>query len=430
VIVPGDKSIAHRWLILAATAEGESRLAGVPASLDVWSTATCLSALRPHREPLVEVEAGLPRAEVERGITLDLTVNASGFGDLRQAGAVLDCGNSATCLRLLLGVLAGRPFGATLDGDGSLRARPMERVAHPLRAMGASVETANGTPPVRMRGGRLSGIEHAPTVPSAQVKGAVLLAGMQADGTTTVRERIPTRDHTERALGALGAPVSAVDGAISLSAFAHGGFAGRVPGDVSSAAFLLAAAAVVPGSSVTIVGVGVNPSRTGFLEALARMGAAVEIETAGVEVGEPVGSVTVGGAPLRGLSMVPAETARCIDEVPVLAAVAAAAAGETRFAGVAELRVKESDRVAAIVGTIRALGGDAEAEDDDLVVGGGGLAGGAVDALGDHRIAMAFAVAGLAARAPVEIGGMEWVDVSFPGFVPALRSLGAEGGPV
>jgi 3-phosphoshikimate 1-carboxyvinyltransferase len=304
----------------------------------------------------------------------------------------------------------------------------MERVAHPLRMMGADVRTEDGHPPVTIRGGPLTGIEYESPQPSAQVKSAVLLAGMQADEPTTVMEAVATRDHTERCLAALGAPIEALPGRVTISRFQHGGFRGRVPGDVSSAAFLAAAAAVVPGSQVVVRHVGLNSTRTAWIRHLERMGVAIEGHLEDEELGEPVGSLTVHAPDgLVPLELSPEETAEAIDEIPVLAAVAAHADGESRFTGAGELRVKESDRLAGVAEGIAALGGVARVEGDDLVVGGGGLGGGVVlDTQHDHRLVMAFAVAALGARGESVVDGSEWAAVSFPGFAETLAGLGAD----
>jgi 3-phosphoshikimate 1-carboxyvinyltransferase len=328
-------------------------------------------------------------------------------------------------MRLLAGVLAAAPFESVMVGDPSLSGRPMERVAEPLRAMGAEVGTTDGHAPVVVRGGALRGIDHRCEVPSAQVKSAVLLAGLAAVGETTVREGAPTRDHTERVLTHLAVPVTVEPGAVTVRRFQHEGFSATVPGDVSSAAFL-AAAAILTGRSVSIAEVGLNPSRTRYLQVLGRMGAMARPLVEREELGEPVGVLEV--EPPRALAgtTVPAdELPLVIDEVPVLAMVAAHASGQTRFASASELRVKESDRLAGVVEAIRGLGGAADIDGDDLVVGGGGLGGGAVDARGDHRMAMAAAVSGLGARGPVAIEGMEAAEISFPGFLGALTALGA-----
>lgn len=328
-------------------------------------------------------------------------------------------------MRLLAGVLAASPFASVLEGDASLSRRPMERVAEPLRAMGAEVRTTDGHAPLRVRGGRLTGIAYETPIPTAQVKGAVLLAGLGAEGTTTVREGSPTRDHTERALRHLGAPIEIEPGAVTVRAFEPPPFAGRVPGDVSSAAFLIAAAAL-SGSPLSIADVGLNPTRTAFLAVLERMGVGTRLEVDREELGEPVGSLHVDAADgLRGTTVEPGELPLVVDEVPVLALLAAHASGDSWFTGAAELRLKESDRLGGVAEAITSLGGTAGVEGDDLVVGGAGLAGGTADAHGDHRMAMAIAVAALSARGPVTIEGIEAAEVTFPGFVPALLALGA-----
>ena len=337
----------------------------------------------------------------------------------------LDCSNSGTTMRLLAGLLAAAPFESVLRGDASLTARPMDRVADPLRAMGADVRTTDGHAPVVVRGGPLRGIEHRTDVPSAQVKSAVLLAGLAAEGSTTLREPVPTRDHTERALAALGAPIEFEPGMATVRAFEHDGFAAAVPGDISSAAFLVAAA-VLTGGALAIEGVGLNPTRTRFVGVLERMGASLGYRIERMELGEPVGTLEVQPGPrLAGTTIDAGELPMVIDEVPVLAVMAAHASGQTRFEGAAELRVKETDRLGGLVEAIRALGGDADLEGDDLVVGGEGLVGGEAEARGDHRMAMALAVAGLAARGPVAVDGIEAAEVSFPGFEELLVALGA-----
>jgi 3-phosphoshikimate 1-carboxyvinyltransferase len=329
-------------------------------------------------------------------------------------------------MRLLAGILASRPIRARLVGDDSLSTRPMERVAEPLRRMGATVKTSHGHAPVTVRGGELHGIRHLVTVPSAQVKSAVLLAGVDAEGETTVEEPVGTRDHTERALAHLGGPVRTEGHAVTVGAFQHEGFTATVPGDVSSAVFLVVAAALT-GAGLAVTDVGLNPSRTHVLEVLSRMGVRTNREVRRSELGEPVGvlEVEVGQGPV-GTTITQGELPLLIDEVPALALLAAHARGETWFLGAGELRVKESDRLAGVVEAIRALGGAAGVEGDDLVVGGGGLRGGRAASRGDHRMAMAIAVAALGAREPVEIEGIEAAEVSFPGFLEVLTSLGAE----
>lgn len=434
--VPGDKSIAHRWAILAATGRGRSELRGLPASLDVWATLRCLRALFPRSFRMVEGEGWAPvpsadgdgstwNPEREGDQIPHLVVEGEGRAAIEEPRGPLDCANSGTTMRLLAGVVASRPIRAVMVGDRSLSRRPMERVAEPLRRMGARVTTSEGRPPLVVEGGPLRGIRHRPEVPSAQVKGCVLLAGLDADGRTTVEEPAPTRDHTERALAALGAPVELAPGRASVSRFQHEGFAAAVPGDVSSAAFLIAAAALT-GGELVLRGVGLNPSRTRFLEVLRRMGVATEATVRGAELGEPVGDLRVlPSSGILGTEVPPEELPLVIDEVPVLAAVAAHADGGSRFRGGGELRVKESDRLEGLAEGLRGLGAEAAVEGDDLVVAGGGASGGAADARADHRLAMALVVAGLSARGACEVSGVEAASVSFPGFLRALSALGA-----
>jgi 3-phosphoshikimate 1-carboxyvinyltransferase len=434
--VAGDKSIAHRWLILASTASSRSRLTGLPSGLDVGSTASSLADLTVKSRPALDLWARNVSSRVEGGgSTWNDTLARVSYGTLEVEGegrdglveprGRLDCGNSGTSMRLLAGLLAAAPFTTELTGDPSLSSRPMERVASPLRSMGATVRTTDGHAPISVTGGRLVGIEHRTEVPSAQVKSAVLLAGVWASGETVVLESAPTRDHTERAFEALGAPVRRDGRRVGISRFQHEGFGAAVPGDPSSAALVVAAAALT-GSEVTVEGVGLNPTRLHFLEVLSRMGVATETSLAGEELGEPVGSIHVlSRDALRATTVDADELPLVIDEVPVLAMLGTHAPAETRFLGASELRVKESDRLTALVEGIRTLGGQAAAEADDLVIAGGGLRGGVASSGGDHRLAMAFAVGALAGDRPSEVAGMEAAAVSFPDFVGTLRSLGA-----
>ena len=412
--VPGDKSISHRALILGALAEGRTEATNLGTGADVRSTAAALRAL---------------------GVPLDIsgaaaTVEGVGLRGLRAPAGVLDCGNSGTTLRLLAGVLAGAGIPAVLDGDDSLRVRPMGRVIAPLRAMGARLDGAPGDrAPLRLHGGvRLAGVRHELAVASAQVKSLLLLAGLHADGATSVREPHPSRDHTERMLTAQGAPlVREPDGAWTirrpdrpLAPF------GRleIPGDPSSAAFLATAALLVPGGEVTVPGVLVNPTRSGFFGALERMGAPLEVRRGPDRAGEPTATVTVRHGPLRGTLVASAEVPSLVDEVPLLAVVATQAEGRTEIRGAGELRVKESDRLARIAAGLGAMGAFVEELPDGLVIHGPTpLAGAALDAAGDHRIAMAFAVAGLAAAGETTVDGAEWADVSWPGFFALLDRL-------
>jgi 3-phosphoshikimate 1-carboxyvinyltransferase len=328
-------------------------------------------------------------------------------------------------MRLVAGTLAAAPFRSVLVGDASLTTADGAGGGSAAE-MGATVTTTDGHAPVEIVGGSLYGVSYALPIPTAQVKGAVLLAGIAAEGETSITEPAATRDHTERALAALGAPVAADGTTVTLQGvYQHDAFAGAVPGDVSSAAFLVAAAAMT-GSELTVRDVGLNPSRLHFLEVMRRMGVRTETRRTGEELGEPIGDVWVGaGSELKGTEVSAPELPLVIDEVPVLALLATHARGETWFMETNELRAKESDRLSGVADGIRALGGHAGVEGDDLVVLGLGLRGGVADGRGDHRLAMAFAVAALAADSPSEIQGMEAADVSFPGFLETLRALGA-----
>jgi 3-phosphoshikimate 1-carboxyvinyltransferase len=356
-------------------------------------------------------------------------IHGVGRDGLTAAPAPLDCGNAGTAMRLLAGLLAGQGFGSTLVGDASLSRRPMRRVLEPLGRMGARIgASSEGTAPLRIElSGGLKAIDFDSPVASAQVKSAVLLAGLYADGTTRVREPHPTRDHSERILAAFGAPTIPVDGWISI----RGGVALRatdisVPGDFSSAAFLLVAATLVRGSDLTLLGVGINPLRIGLLAALREMGADIELSDARVLGTEPVADLRVRHAPLRGIELPPALVPDMIDEFPILFVAAALAHGTTVVRGAAELRVKESDRIAAMARALGALGVRVEELPDGAVIHGGTLRGGSIDSHGDHRVAMAAAVAAQLAGGDVTIQDVANVATSFPGFDALARSCGME----
>jgi 3-phosphoshikimate 1-carboxyvinyltransferase len=409
--LPGDKSLSHRLAILAALAEGESRLTNFSTAEDCASTLNCLERL------------GV--ATRRRGRTVE--VLGRGASGLRAPGRrPLDAGNSGSTLRMMAGVVAGRPFRTVLTGDASLRRRPVERVAEPLRAMGAKATSESGRPPLAIEGGALQGITWDLPVPSAQVKTAVLLAGLQAEGRTTVREPSPSRDHTERLLPAFGVALEREGGAVSVQGGATlSPVSLEVPGDASSAAFLVVAGLVVPDAFVHVEGVLLNPGRTAYLEVLREMGG--QVETGVREEGvEPVGWIEVRSSRLAGVTVTPGRVASLIDEMPALAVAAAFAEGEFSVSGAAELRVKESDRIAAMVEGLSAMGADVTARPDGFVVRGGRpLRGAAVRAHADHRIAMALAVAGLAAEeGATTIEDGRCVAVSFPEF-PALLERGA-----
>jgi 3-phosphoshikimate 1-carboxyvinyltransferase len=411
VAVPGDKSISHRAVLIGAVCEGETRIAGFGRSADTEATIAAVRALG------VEV--------VEDDVDL-LLVHGVGLGGLRQPDAPIDCGNAGTLMRLLAGLLAGQHGRFELVGDSSLSARPMERVAEPLLRMGARVETTDGRAPLVVEGAALHAIDYELPVASAQVKSAVLLAGVQADGRTTVVERLPTRDHTERLLERAGAPVTRRPTSVTVSRTSELRLADvEIPGDISSAASFLVAAAIVPGSSVTVHGVGLNSRRTGLLEVLERMGAKVAIYNRRPIGGEPAGDVEVRASDLVGATITAEEVPALVDELPLLAVAASHARGETVVRGASELQVKESDRLEAIVEELRRIGGHARATRDGFRVKGvpARLRGGVVDARGDHRLAMLGAIAGVASREGVEVRGAHIVETSFPGFFDVLEGI-------
>jgi len=411
--VPGDKSISHRAVMLGALAHGETRVTGLLEGDDVLATVGVFRAL---------------------GVAIDgpregaATVHGAGWPGLQPPAEVLDVGNSGTSMRLLAGLLAGLPFATVLTGDASLTRRPMRRVTDPLTAMGARITTAEGgTAPLHIHGGApLAGIDYRLPVASAQVKSALLLAGLRAEGRTCVTEPAPTRDHTERMLRGFGYPVSLGPGTVCLEG-------GRpllgtrvdVPADISSAAFLLVAASIAPGSDLILRHVGWNPTRTGIVDLLQRMGADIQVLAADEAGGEPVADLRVRAAPLHGITVPEELVPLAIDEFPALFIAAACAEGETVITGAAELRVKESDRIAAMAEGLQALGASVEPREDGArIVGRPSLGGGRVHSHGDHRVAMAFAVAALRAEAPVEVEDCASAATSFPGFVALLRALG------
>ena len=413
--VPPDKAICHRAVLVGAVAVGETTISPWPASEDCQRTLAIVERLG------VRIRRGRDAVQLTGG----------GPDGLREPSGELFCGESGTTFRLAAGLLAGQPFTVQLSAGPALSRRPMRRIAEPLRLMGAAVEGASQAagelhPPLRIWGRRpLRAIRYAPPVASAQVKSAVLLAGLFADGRTTVIERAPTRDHTERMLRRCGVSLSRDGAAVSLE---PGPLAAPgtivLPGDFSSAAFFLVAAACVPGSRVQLLDVGLNPSRTGLLRLLLRMGAKFEMRLT-EEIWEPRGSLLVESAPLRGITLEPAEVPGVIDELPALMVAAACAHGTTRLSGLGELRVKETDRIQSMVSGLQRLGASIRVAGSDAVeIDGGRLAGGAaVESAGDHRTAMSLAVASLAAGAPVTIRGAECVAKSFPEFFDQLRLL-------
>jgi len=408
--------------MLGLLANGESRIQGAGDGADVRSTAGILGALG----------ARVERMPAAAG-NVDYVVTATGGAGLRRPRGALDCGNSGTSLRLFAGIVAGHPIEAVLDGDASLRQRPMTRIIEPLSAMGARVEGArDGRPPLVVAGRRrLQPIDWRTPVPSAQVKSAILLAALAATGTTTVRESVPTRDHTERMLRARGVPVrSTADGAGGAIVELDGPVqvapkSEAIPGDPSAAAFWLVAAAIHPDSELNLRAVGVNPTRRAVIDALRGMGASIEERGEPDDgVGEPIADLRVASSGLRAIELTPAETASAIDEIPVLCLAATQARGRSVIRGAGELRHKESDRIAGIVEGLRALGARISVDGDDIVIDGPvALRGAAVDSLGDHRLAMTFAIAGLIARGPTTIDGGDSVSISYPTFFADLERI-------
>jgi 3-phosphoshikimate 1-carboxyvinyltransferase len=412
VTVPGDKSISHRAVMFGALAEGRTHVTGFLEGEDCLSTMQAVAHLG---------------VRVERPGPGEVIVDGVGLRGLRAPGVMLDMGNAGTAMRLFMGLLSAQPFDSELVGDESLMRRPMERAAKPLREMGAQIETRDGKPPVRIKGGAtLHGIRYEMPVASAQVKSAVLLAGLYASGTTTVVEPAVTRDHTERMLQAFGCAVRARDGVVSLEAPRQLQAAQvRVPGDISSAAFFLVAACLGAREPFTIRDVGVNPTRTGILEMLALMGADLRLINHRSFGMEPVADIEVRPSRLRGARIPERLVPLAIDEFPALFVAAACAEGETLVTGAEELRVKESDRIAAMARGFEVLGVRHEVLPDGMRIHGGQpFGGGTIDSRGDHRIAMAFAMASLRASTPIEILDTANVATSFPGFAGLANSVG------
>jgi 3-phosphoshikimate 1-carboxyvinyltransferase len=412
IAVPGDKSISHRAVLVGAICEGETRVSGFGRSADTEAT---IAAVRALGAELVEDDVDT------------LHVQGVGLRGLREPGAPIECANAGTLMRLLAGVLAGqdgRRF--ELVGDDSLSVRPMERVAEPLRRMGAKVETSDGHAPLVVAGRELAAISYEPPIASAQVKSAVLLAGLNAAGETTVVEPIATRDHTERLLERAGAKVTRRPTSVTVSrADALRLEEVEIPGDFSSAAPFLVAATIVPGSAVTVHGVGLNPRRTGLLEVLERMGARIAIYNRRPIGGEPAGEVELRASDLVGATIAPSEVPGLIDELPLLAVAACHARGETVVRGAGELRAKESDRIEAVAEDLRRLGCHIRATRDGFRIKGvpARLRGGVVDSRGDHRLAMLGAVAGVSSRDGVDLRGADAVETSFPGFFEVLEQV-------
>jgi 3-phosphoshikimate 1-carboxyvinyltransferase len=414
VRVPGDKSISHRYAMLAALADGSSTIHGYLPGADCLSTLDCLHAL------------GVAIRRRPAGTALDVAIEGRGLNGLTAPATPLDAGNSGTTMRLMAGIVAAHPFRTVMGGDASLSRRPMKRIIAPLTQMGAAIAAHDGRPPLTIDGACLHGITYTPEVPSAQVKSAILLAGIQADGETTVLESVTTRDHTERALRVFGMTVTQSAGRIQVTGGQR--LEAReltVPGDVSSAAFWMALAAGTPGASIDIDGVGVNPTRTAMIEIFRRAGAIVEIHLDAETGGEPVGRIHVAYGSPRSFEIAPHEVPGVIDEIPALAAFGALLppGQEMSVRGASELRVKESDRISCLARGLRTLGSTVDEFPDGFRLVAQPLAGGIVDAVDDHRLAMAFAIAATGAKDPTMIQGAASVDVSYPGFFEALERL-------
>ena len=416
VQLPGDKSVSHRMALLGALASGPTKVRRFLPAEDTLATLNCL------RELGVEWQID----EEAPGVA-SLEVAGRGLRGLREPADVLDAGNSGTTLRLLAGVLAGQPFVSVLTGDASLRSRPVDRIVEPLRLMGAQLFARDGDkrPPLSIRGGALSGIHYQLPVASAQVKSAILLAGLFADGETVIEEPLPTRDHTERLLRAMGVDLRREGPGVRMAPPASlAPLELEVPGDISTAAFWLVAAAVHPDAEIVLLGVGVNPTRTGLLDVLSMMGATIDIGEQRMMGEEPVADITVRSSELRGVEVAGELIPRLIDEIPALAVAAAFADGQTVIRDAAELRVKESDRIATITRGLQQLGAVIEEREDGFVIEGRrGLQGAVVNGSGDHRLTMALAVAGLLADGETTIEDGEAVAVSYPRFWHDLEQL-------
>ncbi len=410
--VPGDKSISHRSIMLGSIAEGVTHVSGFLEGEDALAT------LNGFRAMGVEIK-GPDNGKV--------TIHGVGMHGLKGSQDPLDLGNSGTSMRLLSGLLAGQGFDSTLIGDESLSKRPMKRVTVPLEEMGAEIAvTENGTAPLRIKGNRkLNGINYEMPVASAQVKSCLLLAGLYASGETSVTEPAPTRDHTERMLAGFSYPLSRNGSQVTVTS--GGKLVATdidVPADISSAAFFMVGASIAPGSDITLQHVGINPTRTGVIDILKLMGADIEMTNRKTAGGEPVADIRIRSSQLKGIDIPEELVPLAIDEFPVIFVAAACAEGQTRLTGAEELRVKESDRIQVMADGLKILGVDAEPTDDGMIVQGGSIGGGEVISHGDHRIAMAFTIAGLRANQPITIHDCENVNTSFPGFVELSRNFG------
>ena len=413
VELPGDKSISHRYGMLAGIAEGPSRLRNYSTGADCASTLACMRALG---------------VRWKRNDTGEIEIEGRGLA-LAEPSSALDCGNSGSTMRMLSGIVAGQPFTSEMVGDESLSRRPMERVIQPLSKMGARIESQQGKPPLRITGGTLQAIEYKMPVASAQVKSCLLFAGLYADGETRVEEPLRTRDHTEMALRGFGGQVERKNAGAGGEVRIRGGqrlrgIEARIPGDLSSAAFFLCAAGLFPGSELTLPHLLMNPTRARLLDILMQMGLRISVTQLEEIHGELVGSLQVEGAQLKGTKLAGADSAALIDEIPVLAAIAPFSEQGIEVRDAKELRVKESDRIQAVAANLRRMGGEVEELEDGLKIPGGqSLQGAEIDSFSDHRIAMAFAVAALRAEGETLIHGAESAAISYPAFFDALETL-------
>ncbi|MDJ0917516.1 MAG: 3-phosphoshikimate 1-carboxyvinyltransferase [Woeseiaceae bacterium] len=412
VTVPGDKSVSHRALMLGSIADGETRVSGFLDGEDCLATLAAMRAMG---------------VSIERPSDTELVINGVGRTGLSAPTTELDLGNSGTAMRLMAGLLAGQPFNSTLTGDESLTGRPMRRIIGPLTSMGARIDSRDGLPPLVINGNpSLTAIDYPLPIASAQVKSSVLIAGLYADGTTSVTEPAVTRDHTECMLRSMGVDVRTDGNRISV----QGGQALTaatidVPADLSSATFVILAALLADDAEVLIEKVGVNPTRTGVLDILRSMGADIRLENERALAEEPVADIRVRSSELLGQAIDPGLVSLAIDEFPALFVAAAAARGTTTFAGLEELRVKESDRIASMAAGLKALGADVTETDDGAIVKGGGFSSGTVQSFGDHRVAMSLAVAGTVADGPVTVHDTQPVETSFPNFINIMNDLGS-----
>jgi 3-phosphoshikimate 1-carboxyvinyltransferase len=411
ISVPGDKSIGHRAVIFASIANGQSRIFNLSGGEDNLRT---VQAFR------------------DMGVRIwwegeSLCIQGAGWNGLSEPRATIDCGNSGTAMRLLSGVLAGRPFASRLDGDSSLRQRPMQRVIDPLSRMGAKIKSREekGLAPLEIRGDELRGIDYKMAVASAQVKSAILLAGLQAGGVTTIEEPQSSRNHTELMIKGFGGETKVAERSVSVAGGQRlFGREVRIPGDISSAAFFLVAAATLPGSEITVRNVGVNPTRDGVLDVLRGMGARIQLLNPRIETGEPVADIKINGSQLKGIEIGPEMVARTVDEYPILAVAGALASGVTTMSGVKELRYKESDRIATMTEGLRRLGAEVEEREDGMTIRGGKpLEAASVKTYGDHRVAMSLAIAGLSTGRGIQMDDVACVSTSFPGFFELLQRL-------